>query len=195
MDNTTTLLYIFTHGQDILLYPRQKSNRSFPVRGKPGVRFLAKYGKSRYLFLPVCLRQPLFSEERKMRCAFPFRFAVCLCLLAIAATGCFSRDPVRHLSSDICLITPNLTQKEVLATLGSPDQKQKGEQGEVWTYYEVNKSFLRKTPYIGGKLGSENYDVVTITFAGDTVSTCLYRAYNEEEIKKSGVAISGPSAD
>lgn len=130
-----------------------------------------------------------------MRCALPSRFIVCLCLLALAGTGCFYRDPVRHLSSDICLITPNLTQKEVLATLGSPDQKQKGEQGEIWIYYEVKKSFLRKTPYIGEKLGSENYDVVTITFAGDTVSTCLYRAYNEEEIKKSGVAISGPRAD
>jgi len=130
-----------------------------------------------------------------MRFPVPTRFVACLCLLGLAATGCFYRDPVRHLSSDICLITPNLTQQEVLATLGSPDQKQKGEQGEIWIYHEVKKSFLRKTPYIGGNLGSENYDVVTITFVGDTVSTCLYRAYNEEEIKKSGIKISGPSAD
>ena len=130
-----------------------------------------------------------------MRCAFPFRFVVCLCLLGLVASGCFYHEPVRHLSSDICLITPNLTQKEVLATLGPPDQKLKGEQGEIWVYREVKQSFLRKTPYIGEKLGSENYDVVTITFAGETVSTCLYRAYNEEELKKSGVAISGPRAD
>jgi hypothetical protein len=195
MDNTTTLLYIFTDGQDILLYPQEKSNRSFPGREKAGARFLAKDGEPRYLFLPMRLRQPLFSEERKMRCVFPSRFVLCLCLLAIAATGCFYRDPVRHLSSDICLVTPNLTQKEVLATLGPPDQKQKGEQGEIWLYHEVKKSFLRKTPYVGEKIGSENYDVVTITFAGDIVSTCLYRAYNEEELKKSGIVISGPSAD
>ncbi len=130
-----------------------------------------------------------------MRCAFPLRFVVCLCLLALVGPGCFYRDSVRHLSSDICLITPNLTQQEVLATLGAPDQKQKGEQGEIWVYREVNKSFLRKTPYIGEKLGSENYDVVTITFAGDVVSTCLYRAYNEEELKKNSVVISGPRAD
>ncbi|MFA6497889.1 MAG: hypothetical protein WC256_10310 [Desulfurivibrionaceae bacterium] len=130
-----------------------------------------------------------------MRYVFPSRFVVCLCLLGLAATGCFYRDPVRHLSSDICLITPNLSQKEVLAYLGSPDQKQKGEQGEIWVYNEVKKSFLRKTPFVGEKLGSENYDVVTITFVGDTVSTCLYRAYNEEELKKNGVAISGPRAD
>ncbi len=130
-----------------------------------------------------------------MRCAFPPRFVVCLCLLALVGSGCFYRDPVRHLSSDICLITPNLTQQEVLATLGSPDEKQKGEQGEIWIYREVKKSFLRKTPYVGEKLGSENYDVVTITFAGDTVSTCLYRAYNEEELKKNGVVISGPRAE
>ncbi|HIJ89516.1 MAG: hypothetical protein OEV89_01480 [Desulfobulbaceae bacterium] len=130
-----------------------------------------------------------------MRFAFPPRFVVCLCLLGFVGSGCFYREPVRHLSSDICLITPNLTQKEVIATLGSPDLKQKGEQGEVWIYREVKKSFLRKTPYIGEKLGSENYDVVTITFVGDTVSTCLYRAYNEEEIKKTGIAISEPRAD
>ena len=130
-----------------------------------------------------------------MRCTFPPRFVVCLCLLALAGTGCFYREPVRHLSSDICLITPNLTQKEVLATLGPPDQKQKGEQGETWLYHEVKKSFLRKTPYIGEKLGSQDYDVVTITFAGETVATCLYRAYNEEELKKSGITISGPRED
>jgi len=130
-----------------------------------------------------------------MRFAFPSRFVVCLCLLALAGTGCFYRDPVRHLSSDICLITPNLTQQEVLAYLGSPDEKQKGEQGEIWIYREVKQSLLRKTPYIGDKLGSENYDVATIHFVGDVVSTCLYRAYNEEELKKSGITISGPRAN
>lgn len=130
-----------------------------------------------------------------MRFAFPPRFVACLCLLGLVGSGCFYHDPVRHLSSDICLITPNLTQKEVLATLGAPDEKQKEEQGEIWIYREVKQSFLRKTPYVGDKLGSENYDVVTIHFIGDTVSACLYRAYNEEELKKSGVTISGPRAD
>jgi hypothetical protein len=167
-----------------------------PGEKKSGARFLAKYSESRYFSPCSCVSvNPLFSEERKMRCATPLRFVVCLCLLGFVGSGCFYHDPVRHLSSDICLITPNLTKKEVLATLGEPDQKQKGDQGEVWLYREVNKSFLRKTPYIGDKLGSEKYDVVTITFAGDMVSTCLYRAYNEEEIKKSGTAISGPRAD
>jgi hypothetical protein len=141
------------------------------------------------------LRQTLFSEERKMSFSFPPRFVVCLCLLALVGSGCFYRDPVRHLSSDICLITPNLTQQEVLAYLGFPDEKEKGEQGEIWIYREVKKSFLRKTPYIGEKIGSENYDVVTITFTGDTVATCLYRAYNEEELKKSGVTGSEPRAE
>ena len=127
--------------------------------------------------------------------ALPLRFVLCLCLLGFAVTGCFYRDPVRHLSSDICLVTPNLTQKEVLSSLGTPDQKQKGEEGEVWIYYEVKKSLLRKAPYVGEKLGSQDYDVVTITFAGDRVSTCLYRAYDEEELKKSGIVIRKPGAE
>jgi hypothetical protein len=174
---------------------RKKATAVFPAGKKPVRGFLQKPANRVTFFCPCVCANPLFSEERKMRCAFPSRFVLCLCLLAIAATGCFYRDPVRHLSSDICLVTPNLTQKEVLATLGPPDQKQKGEQGEIWLYREVKKSFLRKTPYVGEKIGSENYDVVTITFAGDIVSTCLYRAYNEEELKKSGIVISGPSAE
>ena len=130
-----------------------------------------------------------------MRSVFPFRFIVCLCLLSLVGTGCLYREPVRHLSSDICLITPNLTQQEVVSALGPPDQKQKGEQGEIWTYQEVKKSLLRKTPYLGKTIGSEDYDVVTITFIGDTVATCLYRGYNEKELKKSGISISVPRAD
>lgn len=130
-----------------------------------------------------------------MRFALPPYLIACLFLLGFVGTGCFSHDPVRHLSSDICLVTPNLTQKEVVASLGPPDQKQKGEQGETWIYHEVKKSFLRKTPYLGEKLGSQDYDVVTITFAGDRVSACFYRAYSEEELKKSGIMISGPRAD
>jgi hypothetical protein len=196
MDNAGTLLYIFTNGQDILLFPQQKNIRGFPARKKSGVRLLAKQGKSLYCSLPSSVfDNPLFSEEKKMIAARPLRFLVCLCLLGLVGSGCFYREPVRHLSSDICMITPNLTQQEVLASLGPPDQRQQGEQGEIWTYYQVKKSLLRKTPYVGEKLGSQDYEVATITFIGDTVSTCLYRAFNEEELKKSGTTISEPRAD
>lgn len=122
----------------------------------------------------------------------PFR-ARLLCLLMLWAalftlTGCFYREPVRHLTSDICLITPDLTQQQVLATLGPPDyRKTTPESEEIWVYYEVKKSLLRKTPYLGDKLGNQNYDVVTISFANGQVRTCVYRSLNEQEFKELGI--------
>ena len=123
------------------------------------------------------------------------RFPFVLFLAGFILSGCFYNEPVRHLASDICLISPNLTAQEVVTALGPPDAKRQSELGEVWLYYEVKKSTLRKTPFLGPRLGSENYNVVTITFAGDRVHTCVYRAFDEEEMKASGISISEPRAD
>lgn len=107
-------------------------------------------------------------------------------LLALA--GCSSR-PVRHLSSDVCLIVPNIsTKQEVLSYIGPPDQRRTTSEGaEVWHYYQSNKSLLRKTPYVGDKLGQEDFDLVTVTFIGDRVLTCVYRSLSEEEFEKTGI--------
>jgi hypothetical protein len=56
----------------------------------------------------------------------------------------------------------------------------------LWIYYQVNKSTLRKTPYVGDKLGSEEYDVLHITFNGDIVETCTYRSLTKEEFQNGG---------
>jgi len=125
----------------------------------------------------------------------PPRFLLLFIPFFLALSACASLEPVRHLSSDICLITPNLTQKEVLASLGQPDQKQKGDQGEIWIYFETKKDLFRKAPLIGEKIGTENYEVATIHFVGDLVSACFYRAYDKEELKKSGIKINGPRPD
>lgn len=109
-------------------------------------------------------------------------------LVAAALSGCFYHDQVRHLASDVCLVTQDLTKKEVVAYLGPPDKRSVDpEKGEVWSYFEVKKSTLRKTPYVGDKLGTENYDLVTITFSGDRVTTCLYRSLSETEFKETGL--------
>lgn len=113
-------------------------------------------------------------------------------IVLLTMSGCFYKDPVRHLSSDVCLVIPSLSsKKQVLSYLGSPDQRQTSSEGEeIWLYYEVKKSLLRKTPYLGEKMGHENYDLVTVTFAGDLVKTCIYRSLNEEEFKKTGMKVS-----
>jgi len=105
--------------------------------------------------------------------------------ILFALTGCFRPKPVQHLAADACLITPKLsTRQDVLNYLGEPAESQKHEDGsEEWTYFQVNKSLLRKTPYIGDKLGSEEYDVLHITFNGDIVATCTYRSLGEQEFQ------------
>ena len=112
-------------------------------------------------------------------------------LFSLSLSGCFYREPVRHLASDICMVTPNITQQEVLSILGPPHYRKISEtEGETWIYYEVNKSLLRKTPYIGDKLGHEDYEVVTITFVNGQVRTCVYRDLNEQEFKELGIPAS-----
>ena len=105
-------------------------------------------------------------------------------LLFILA-GCFHPKPVQHLAADACLITPKLSSRQdVLNYLGEPTETQKQEDGnEEWIYYQANKSMLRKTPYIGDKLGSEEYDVLHITFNGDIVATCIYRSLTRKEFQ------------
>ncbi|OKY76401.1 MAG: hypothetical protein BM485_03965 [Desulfobulbaceae bacterium DB1] len=116
-----------------------------------------------------------------------FTTAVCLLCLQLLA-GCFFRSPVRHLASDVCLLTQGTTREEVLTYMGPPDDQQVDQYGEMWIYYQVNKTLLRKTPYIGEKLGNEDVDVVTIRFAGEKVTTCAYRSLTPEEFKKSGIS-------
>ncbi len=130
------------------------------------------------------------------------RFSRCLllgcCLVGLLLLpGCFSHQPVRHLSSDVCLLLPGqMTQKDVLGYLGDPDQRRAGVDGQmVWLYYSVHQSTLRKTPYFGKQMGSATYDVVTITFVGDTMQACVYRAFDEQEFAKAGIVDEGKRQD
>lgn len=120
----------------------------------------------------------------------PYQLLLWLCLAGLLLLPACTHQPVRHLSSDVCLLVPGqMTKKDVLGYLGEPEQRRTDANGqEVWVYYEVNKSTMRKTPYIGNRLGFENYDVVTITFANERVEACVYRSLTEEEFDKAGLA-------
>lgn len=122
------------------------------------------------------------------------RRATVVALLAFTMAGCY-HQPVQHLCSDVCLLLPGkTTQQQVIAYLGTPDQRRLVPgKGETWIYYQVNKSFLRKMPLVGKKMGEEHYDVVTVTFQGNVVRTCAYRSYNEHEFNQAGLATSEPS--
>ncbi len=100
------------------------------------------------------------------------------------------------MASDACLITPQQTTKQQLqAYLGPPDKKTTLTDGsEEWMYLQQNKSLLRKTPYVGDKLGEEHYDVMVVRFRGEIVDTCQYRMFTEEEFKESRID-TGPKPD
>ncbi|MDH3332151.1 MAG: hypothetical protein OEL68_07490 [Desulfobulbaceae bacterium] len=114
--------------------------------------------------------------------------AICLALFMVMA-GCAKKN-VRHLASDVCLVTPEETTKEqVLTYLGQPDEQyEMAEGGETWIYYDVKKTALRDTPYIGDKIGDKKYEMVKVMFAGDIVRTCVYRLLTEEEFAEGGLA-------
>ena len=114
--------------------------------------------------------------------------AVVICLtLFMGLAGC-AKKQVRHLASDVCLVTPEQTTREqVLSYLGPPDEQyEMAEGGETWIYYDVKKSTLAETPYIGDSIGDKKYDMVKVTFSGDIVKTCIYRSLTEEEFQQGG---------
>jgi len=108
-------------------------------------------------------------------------------LTAAMLGGCFSRHPVRHLASDIGLVNRGASVEEVQAILGPPDHQKKEANVDVWIYVESRKSFLRKTPYLGDRLGSERFEVATVSFRNGLVVDTSYRALSEEEFSRLGL--------
>ena len=107
-------------------------------------------------------------------------------LFFLAGCASFSA-PVRHLSSDACLVLPEKTTKqEVVSFLGQPDRKiYTGNNNlETWLYLKSNKSFGRKLPLFGGMLGSQSYETVTVTFEAERVRACVYREHDENEFEE-----------
>jgi hypothetical protein len=119
---------------------------------------------------------------------YTIALAVSFVVLMVVA-GCAKKN-VRHLASDVCLVTPEETTKEqVLTYLGQPDERyEMAEGGETWIYYDVKKTALRDTPYIGDKIGDKKYEMVKVVFGGDIVRTCVYRLLTDEEFEQGGLA-------
>jgi hypothetical protein len=105
--------------------------------------------------------------------------------LLLLLYGCFHHGLVQHLAADASLITPGKsTRQDVRNYLGEPAEKLRREDStELWIYYQVNKSLLRKTPYIGKNIGEEVYDVLRVIFSGDTVQSVTFRALPGQDFK------------
>jgi hypothetical protein len=86
------------------------------------------------------------------------------------------------------MISKGISKEEVMAHLGMPNERHTTENGETWVYFQVKKSLLRNTPYIGESLGTEDVEVATVQFAGNKVITCVYRSLTAEEFRNSGIS-------
>lgn len=106
----------------------------------------------------------------------------CLLFLSLILTGCFGA-PTRHLVSDVSMVTAGQSSREdVIALMGDPDSKRMVSPDiEEWVYYEEDRTLLQDTPLVGGIFNADGYSMVVITFSGDTVATCNYRGYLDDE--------------
>lgn len=105
--------------------------------------------------------------------------------LFMGMAGCAKKN-VRHLASDVGLITVEKTTKgQVLTYLGQPDEQNEMADGsETWIYYNVKKDALQDTPYIGDKIGDKKHEMVKVTFGDEIVQTCIYRLLTDEEFSE-----------
>ena len=82
------------------------------------------------------------------------------------------------------------TKLDVVRQLGSPQIKRHNDEGETWVYFQEKKSFTKRIPWAGKRLGQKDYEVVTVTFTGNTVHACVFRAMEEEEFRSLGLPTS-----
>jgi hypothetical protein len=95
--------------------------------------------------------------------------------------GCYI-TPVRHLAADIALLQiGKSTREDVTVFLGDPDEQQDmGDGVQKWLYRDKNISLLQKTPLVGSKFGSPEFNQVVVTIRNGVVSSCDY-SYSDED--------------
>ena len=117
-----------------------------------------------------------------------YTFLVLLFLIFFSVLSACSNKQVRYLASDVCMISPEKTTKqEVLGILGQPNEQYAEPTGEeVWVYYNAKTDLISETPYIGDKVGDEQFEMVKVTFVNNIVRSSVYRSLSEEEYKQYG---------
>ncbi len=91
-------------------------------------------------------------------------------------SGCYNR-PVRHLASDVGLITPGKTTKEeVLLYLGEPDtSRRRAPDVEEFVYTARHRTgLLRNTPLLGRYLDENRAETVVVTITDGVVTDCRF---------------------
>lgn len=95
--------------------------------------------------------------------------------------GCYSK-PVRHLAADASLIQAGRSSRQdVLRYLGEPNGHRLVSPGvEEYVYYQTQRSFLEKTPFVGSLMKPNGYEMLIITLSGDRVTKCEFRSFSKK---------------
>ncbi len=118
------------------------------------------------------------------RCSRTFSYLFLL-LPVLLLYGC-QGSPVPHLTGDVIMLEEGMSKKEVKAYLGEPNSRQEEATDKQWIYTHVDKDLLRKTPLIGGFMGSATVNIVTVHFRQDKVTGFSYQTMTPKQYKKEG---------
>ncbi len=102
--------------------------------------------------------------------------------LTLFMAGC-SGTPTRHLVSDAVMIKAGQSSRDdVLELMGDPDSmRMVTPETEEWVYYEEDRSVMQDTPFVGGSFDPDGYNMVVLTFSGNTVASCRYSGLDDDE--------------
>ena len=106
----------------------------------------------------------------------------CMASVLLLVAGC-ADTPMRHLASDASLIQGGVTtRQDILNYFGEPNVRSQLPDGkEKWVFNETRKSDLRKVPYLGEYVGSEEHDALIVLLAGEVVSEAAYRTFEPDK--------------
>lgn len=108
-----------------------------------------------------------------------------LVLILLGFTSCATRPhQVRHLASDISLVTPGTPAQEVRAIMGPPDFHRSGVNGEEWIYLEHHQSRMKRVRWFGDWLGHESFHLVIVTLRDNVAQTAVYRSLTAREFRE-----------
>jgi hypothetical protein len=80
--------------------------------------------------------------------------------------------------------TNQTSRQDVLKLMGDPDSKRMlGPDTEEWVYYEEARATMQDAPLVGGVFDPDGYNMVVITFSGNTVATCRYSGFEDDEFE------------
>ncbi len=103
-------------------------------------------------------------------------------LSALLLLGGFSPRPARPLASDASLIQASRSpRQDVLRYLGEPNGHRLVSPGvEEYVYYQTQRNFLEKMPFVGSRMKPNGYEMLIITLTGDRVTKCEFRSFNKK---------------